>query len=195
MTVTAKRLYMLLLGLIGLALVLLFVSVYSASGLLKNKSKAIADANVAMQVLEQKQLQLTKARADIEKYKSLSEIAKSIVPQDKDQAQTIREIVTIAAANGIKLGSITFPSSNLGDAKVPYSQLKAVKAIPGVYSQDITVQSDTLAPTTFASFMGFLDALEHNRRTALVNGITLQPDAKNPGKLSFMLTISEYVKP
>jgi hypothetical protein len=195
MKLTAKRLYLLLLGSIVLAIALLFVSVYFATGLLKNKSKVIADARVTVQALEQKQLKLAKARTDIEKYQSLSDIARSIVPQDKDQAQAIREIVTIAAANGIKLGSITFPSSSLGDAKVPYSQLKAVKTIPDVYSLDITIQSDTLAPAPFASLLSFLDALGHNRRTALVSGITLQPDAKTPDRLSFIITLSEYVKP
>jgi len=36
------------------------------------------------------------------------------VPQDKNQAEAVREIVNLAAANGVTLASITFPTSSLG---------------------------------------------------------------------------------
>jgi len=195
MTFDARRLYFVLLAVVGVAVLALFGSVYVAGGLLKAKSKDVAKARLDSLVLEQKQVQLNKARADIEKYQALADIAKHIVPQDKDQAQTVREIVSIGAASGIKLGAITFPTSSLGDPKTPHSQLTPVKNIAGVYSLDITVQSDTSSPSSFASFIDFLDRLEHNRRTALVKGISIQPDASNPSRLSFTLTLSEYIKP
>lgn len=195
MKIDAKHLYFVLLGTIGLALVVLLLGAYGANAVLKSKSQAVKTARMESLVLEEKQRQLSKARADINKYKSLAEIAKSIVPQDKDQAQTVREIVSIAAAHGIKLGSVTFPASSLGDVKTPHSQLKAVKNIPGVYTLQITVQSDSNSPASYSNFLSFLDALEHNRRTALVDGISLQPQVNNPSKLIFTLTLNEYIKP
>lgn len=201
---SAKRLYYLLLGGIGLSILALLGSVYVANMLLHNQGKRLSEAKLRGMVLDEKQQQLIKAKADIVKYRPLADTAKHIVPQDKDQAQTIREIVNIASANGIKLGAITFPNSSLGGTSgtantsgrsALLSQLKPVKNIPGVYSLDITIQSDPSSPSQYDRFLSFLDALEHNRRTALVNGISLQPDTSNPGRLSFTLNLSEHIKP
>jgi hypothetical protein len=192
---SAKKTYWLLLGAVGLSLIALIVCVIIASNLLASQSRHLVKARTESMVLEGKQEQLAKAKSDISKYKDLADIAKSIVPQDKDQAQTVREIVNLAAANGVKLGSITFPTSALGDAKVTHSQLTPVQNIPGVYRLEITVQSDSGSPATYTSFINFLDALEHNRRTALVSGITLTPESNDPNKLAFTLIVNEYIKP
>jgi hypothetical protein len=192
---SSKQLYYVLIGGVTLSLAILFGGLYSATALLQKQSKELVAAKTRTVVLDQKQTQLTKAKADIAKYQELGTIAKNIVPQDKDQAQTVREIVTIANNTGIKLGAITFPASTLGGTKGGMSQLQPVKDISGVYSLDITVQSDTAAPVSYTKFISFLDALEHNRRTALVKGVSIQPDAGNASSLSFTLNISEYVKP
>ena len=192
---TAKRLYYLLWGGVALSVVVLFLSVYLASSVLQGKSRDVAKERLKSMVLDEKQQRLTKARADIAKYEDLAAIAKSIVPQDKDQAQTVREIVGIAQANGIKLGTISFPTSSLGDKKTGLSQLTKVKDIPGVYSLEITIQSDSTAPAPYSKFIAFLDGLEHNRRTALVNGISLVPEPGNPNNVSFTLNVSEFIKP
>lgn len=195
MRLTAKRLYIVLVIVMGLTFVLLILGAYMANMILATKAKSVEDARLVVMVLEEKQRQLAKARSDINKHQALADIARHIVPQDKDQAQTVREIVSIAERSGIKLGAITFPTSSLGDKKTQYSQLKPIKNLPGVLSLEITVQSESSSPPTFTGFLKFLDELEHNRRTALVTGISLTPDALNPNKLSFTLTLNEYIKP
>jgi hypothetical protein len=197
---TPRKLYYLLWGSLGFAIVALVACTYLANMLLQQQSKKLVDTKTQGAVLDQTQQQLSKARADIVKYKPLADLSKNIVPQDKDQAQTVREIVALADANGVKLGTITFPSSTLGGkgtsaSKSGLSQLKPVKNISGVYSLDITVQSDAASPAPYNKFLSFLDALEHNRRTALVSGVSIQPDNTNPANLSFTLNLSEYVKP
>lgn len=200
---TSKRLYYILLSTVGLLVVGLLGGAYGANTILQQQSQAVVDARSKSAALDEQQLQLTKAKASIEKYKEVSTIAKSVVPTDKDQAQTVREIVKIAEANGIKLATITFPSSTLGGtpgaaaagAAADLSQLKAAKGISGVYTLQITVQSDSKAAPTYQQFTTFLSSLERNRRTALVSAIALQPDAKNPDRVSFTLTIDEYIKP
>lgn len=201
---TSKRLYYILLSTVGLLAIGLVGGAYGANTVLQQQSKAVVDARSKSAALDEQQLQLTKAKASIEKYKDVSTIAKSIVPTDKDQAQTVREIVKIAEANGIKLATITFPSSTLGGtpgaaaaagAAADLSQLKAAKGISGVYTLQITVQSDAKAAPTYQQFTTFLSSLERNRRTALVSAIALQPDTKNPDRVSFTLTIDEYIKP
>ncbi len=195
----AKKLYYMLLTVIGLGVIVLLVATLGANKILQKSAKSLLDAKTNTAVLDEKQQQVVKQRTDINKYKGLAEIAKNIVPQDKDQAQTVREIVKIADANGIKLGNITFPSSTLGAAGKPtnaaLSQLIPVKGMAGLYSLEIVVQSDTTRPVPYAQFLAFLDGLEHNRRTALVNGLSLQPDTRDPGKLTFTLNVSEYIKP
>jgi len=196
MWLNAKHLYFMLSGVIVIAVLALGACVYLATGFLKEKSKDVRDARLLTMVLERRQSGLRKAKNDIEKYKHLAEIAKSIVPQDKDQAQTVREISNLAAANNVKLGSISFPSSSLGAAKsTSDAQLKSVKSIPGTFVLNITVRSDSKTPAAYTNFLSFLKALEQNRRTALVTGISLTPDQKTPSKIQFSLTIDEYIKP
>jgi hypothetical protein len=191
----ARRLSVVLRLTVVLALGLFLLSAYMATKVLQTKATGVREAKLQSRVLEENQRQLGQARADIQKYQALGAIAKSIVPQDKDQARTVREIVQLAGQYGIKLGAINFPASSLGDKKSAQSQLQAAKGLSGVYILEITVQSDTNSPAPFDSFLSFLRALEHNRRTALVNGIIIQPDVANPNLTSFTLTISEYIKP
>jgi len=207
----SKILYFILVGLTSLLIVGLVGGAYGANYLLEGQSKKLQDAKLESLTLTEKQKQLIKAKEDIEKYQPLANIAKSVVPQDKSQAQTVREIVNIAAANGIQIASITFPSSTLGGSNVPtksgkpsassgskntgLSQLTPVKDIGGVYTLPITIQSDTDIPVSYFQFLRFLDALEHNRRTALVSSITLQPDDTVPNGISFTLIVDEYIKP
>jgi len=146
----------------------------------------------------------------------LNKIAEAVVPQDKNQAEAVREIVNIAAANGVTLASVTFPASTLGDlpsagvsasssqaagptptnnSKDKLSQLTAVKNIPGVYQLPITIKGDANNPVRYDRFISFLGDLEHNRRTAQVESITLSPDTNDSNLITFELTLSEYIKP
>jgi hypothetical protein len=182
--------------------VALLAGAFVANSLLSKESKKLVSQRLQISTLDAQASALTKAKQDVNNYSELSNIAKSIVPQDKDQAQTVREIVNIAARNGIKLGSITFPTSTLGEKATPgigssltHSQLAPVVGINGVFSLQIVVQSDPNSPILFSKLLGFLDALEHNRRTALVSDISLTPDDSNNSKLTFNLTLDEYIKP
>lgn len=192
---TSKRLYLILLALVGLLVIGLFGGAYGASKLLASQSAKLVDNRLQTKVLDEEQNQLSQAKQDIRKYQELATVAKSVVPQDKDQAQTVREIVKIAQANSVALSSIAFPTSTLGAAKGTLSQLTPVKSISGVYNLQLTVQSDSNKPVAYSNFIGFLAALEHNRRTALVNSITIQPNIQNRNNLSFTLILDEYIKP
>jgi hypothetical protein len=198
MGLNAKRLYRTLIGLVVLSLLLIAGGVYAAGKVLQQKSGEVYDAKLKSLTLEKQQTDLRKARADIERYKDLAEIAKNIVPRDKDQARTVREISKLAEANNIKLGALTFPSSSLGQPNAAGgqdSQLEPVSDIPGTFILEVTVRSDSGTPVAYDDFINFLQALEQNRRTALVTGITITPDTNNPNNLQFTLTLDEYLKP
>ena len=176
---------------------------YMTVGMLKQRSEKLVALKLQLQVLDNQQQSLAKAKKDVQKYTSLEAEAKAIVPQDKDQAETVREIVNIADNSSIKLTSITFPSSVLGQAgatnstsqKALHSQLTPAKGLSGIYQLPISISQDASSPVSYSHFISFLQQIEQNRRTAQVTSISLLPNADNPGLLSFSLTINEYIKP
>jgi cell division protein FtsL len=210
----SKRLHLVLLAIIVLLLVGLVGSAYGINSLLAKKADRLTAQKAKSEALSQEQLALVKAKKDIAKYSELEKITRTVVPEDKNQAEAVREIVNIAANNNVNLASITFPASTLGGGTTGVSgttlptpaapgagsskglsQLQPVKNIPGVYQLVIIVTSDTNRPVSYANFVQFLSDLEHNRRTAQVSSITLQPDITNRNNLTFNLTLTEYIKP
>ena len=188
---------------------------------LQRQSAKLTDFKLQAEVLQREQVGLTKAKKDIETYSPLEMIAKTVVPQDKDQAKAVREIIKIAADAGIKPTTINFPASTLGglsssnstagavpntngvngpagaaaDTKKSLSQLVPVKGIDGVYDLKITIQLDTVSAVPYAKFIDFLGRLEQNRRTAQVTSILLQPSSTDHNMVSFSLIVDEFIKP
>lgn len=219
---TSKRLHLVLLIALGLLLIGLVGGVYGTNKLLGGQADKLLGLKAKDQALSQEQLTLNQAKKDIKTYEGLNKIAQAVVPQDKNQAEAVQEIVNIAAENGVALSSINFPASSLGllpngtnstsgssgtasgTAATPaagansransLSQLTPVKNIPGVYELPITISN---APNfvQYDKFISFLSDLEHNRRTAQVQSITIQPNVQNRNQLTFNLTLSEYIKP
>jgi hypothetical protein len=213
----AKRTHFLLIGLFVVLVGGLVGGAYEVNGFLGTRATKLADLKLQEQQLESQQTGLKKAKQDVTTYGALSNITKQIVPQDKDQAQTVREIVNIAASAGVHITTIAFPQSTLGTApaakpgaapvsgaatpsaaissKSALSQLVAVPNIPGVYLLQITVSNDPDTEVTYPQLYNFLSGLENNRRTALVSDIVINPDAANRNLLEFTLTLNEYIKP
>jgi hypothetical protein len=197
----SKKLHTLLTGVLALLSVGLLVSVYSANTILSGKSEELVDLKATKLAKEQQETQLAKAKKDIQTYSELNEIAKSVVPQDKDQAETVKEIGDIAIRSGIpRLSSIAFPPSTLGGTKqikTPQglTQVTPIKGMAGVYKLQITITQSNTEPVSYNSFITFLSKLERNRRTAQVSSINVQPDAARPDMVSFTLVIDEFIKP
>jgi len=221
MSITSKHIYRGLLGLIVLLLIALPLGAYKADGLLASRSQLNLKAK--SEALDQEQASFEIAQSNIKRYANLEKIAQAIVPQDKSQAEAVREIVNIASQNGIVIASISFPPSTLGGAsgssssstspstsqsappasspavntnssQNKLSQLTAVSGTPGVYQLPITVTSDPKNPILYSQLISFLNDLEHNRRTAQVNSISINP--VGDGKyLTFVIILNEYIKP
>lgn len=218
---STKKIFYLMIGLVALIALLVAGSVVGANAFLNGQKDKLVKAKVENRVVEKQQQYLIKAKEDLETYDELNETAKAIVPQDKDQAKTIREITSIAKKSGIQLDSITFPVSSLGGApaappssgssttgdssdgsapsaggtQAPSSgltQVTPVEGISGVYSLEIIVTSQS--PVPYYQLLDFLERLESNRRTAHVQKIVLSP-TESGDALSFILTLNAYVKP
>lgn len=172
-----------------------------ADKILSAKSAELSKLKAESQVTETLQETLKQNKEDIENYTELNEIAKAIVPQDKNQAQAVSEIVKIANESGIgTLTSISFPASTLGGTgraatQSSLTQLTPVKGIGGVYILPITITLDATRSVPYSQFIAFLQRLENNRRTSQVSEISIQPDSRNPNRVSFTLTVNEYIKP
>ena len=69
--------------------------------MLEKKSHELVELKVDFHTLSKQQEQLVQARKDVESYSDLEKDARSVVPQDKDQARTVREIVKIAEKNDL----------------------------------------------------------------------------------------------
>ena len=196
----SKKLYF---GLVALLVLLgfgIFVAVNESSSMLENKSKALVALKSSAQATNDQKTQLTENKKDIAAYADLNTIAKSVVPQDKDQAEAVREIVALAGQSGIpQLSSIAFPPSTLGGTSVKVggglTQVTAVKGIAGVYDLQITITQTNSDAVPYGSFIGFLTKLEQNRRTAQVSSINVQPDQTDPTLVAFTLIIDEFIKP
>ena len=188
--------YVLMTMVILLALGVFGVGV-AANAVLVAKSSELSKSKAESEVVSSLQSELTRSKSELTRYNDLNIIAKSIVPQDKDQTQTVREIVKIAQDNGIsRLSSVTFPTSTLGTSvkgNAP-TQVQPVAGMAGVYVLPITVSVNQDNAVTYDQLIAFLAGLEHNRRTAQVTSLTLQPSDKS-SNIAFTLTINEYIKP
>jgi hypothetical protein len=210
----SKRMHYLLIALVVVMVGALFGGTYLVNSVLTKQANDLTALKAKSAALSEEQISLTQAKKDLAKYSDLHKIAQAVVPADKNQAETAREIVNIANANGISLASINFPASTLGTSasgaattttpspssaanskSTKFSQLTPVKNIPGVYTLVITVNGDPNDPVPYSQFVNFLSDLEHNRHTAQVSSITLQPDKDNHNLLSFSLNLNEYIKP
>lgn len=208
----SKRMYFVLLGLVGLFLVGLVGGTLGVNKLLQAKSKELVNLKLQSQVVASQQISLVNAKKQVAKYAPLEQIAKTVVPQDKDQAEAVLEITKLAKESGIsQLTSVTFPQSTLGgpagttqtttpapaanSSKNALTQLTPVKGISGVYQLQITIQQSSDNAIGYNQFITFLSKLEQNRRTAQVSSITLLPDSKNPSLVAFTLVINEFIKP
>ena len=214
---TSKKMFYVLVGGFCVSIGLVIAGIVLGDMYLRKQSAKLVDLKLQNKVIEEQQSSLSQAKKDVEKYAELDKIAKQIIPQDKDQAKATLEILNIAKASGVKLASISYPASTLGQAPAKtqsstddksaasgsapaatspsITQVKPVDGMQNVYQYDITVVSDTDAPVSYGRLINFLQRLEQNRRTAQVTQISIQPDSQNRNALNFTLTLTLYIKP
>lgn len=198
----SKRIYFLMLGIVSLLGVGTIGAVYYGDTVLKQSTQKLVALKLDSRVLDEQQTSLVQANKDVAKYADLEKIAKTVVPQEKDQARVVRQLISDAAESGVGIQNITFPSSTLGQTqsktsttKTSTTQLKTVDGIPGLYLMEITLQSDSAKPVSFQQLTNFLAKLEKNRRTSQVSSITVTPDTKNRKLVTFTIAVNVYVKP
>ncbi len=201
----SKRFFFVMLAAVGLLSLLFVGGAYQAYGMLQKESDELKSLKLDSAVLDEQQVDLDQAKRDIQEFAELEAITKSIIPQDKDQANTIAEIATNAQQAGIRLGAIEFPQSELGQVARgkkstanndnSRTQLLELEDLKGVYVMDINIRNNAEAPVSYNQIIDFLKRLESNRRTAQVVDISIQPDAEVPGGFHFTIKLNTYIRP
>ncbi len=207
-----KRLYITLVVAVGLLLIMCGGGTYLASKLLDKQGDKLIALKLENAVIERQNAGLAQAKHDIAQYEELETITHSVVPQEKDQARTVLELVSVAEDSGITLSAIEFPESQLGEVikkggksssaskqqktvDSTTTQLIEVEGLKGVYSMEIRVTSDQDRPVSYTQLLNYLQRLEKNRRTAQVADISIQPSEENRNLVTFSLTLNTYVRP
>ena len=213
LSLNPKNLNFALIGVMSLLGLISIGAVVLANNVLAQKSQRLTELKLESEVVERQEQDVITAKNNIEKYEELENIAKQIVPQEKNQARTVREIVRFSDKTGITINTITFPTSNLGKkaapsakpaggaeapkvatpAAPPISQVEPVTGLSGVYEMDVVLTSGS--GLTFDSLINFLKSLESNRRTSQVSQMSITPDSQNRNSLSFTINFRVYIKP
>jgi hypothetical protein len=209
-----KKIRRSLIAALALSVVVFIGAIIGGLSVLQSKSQQMVDLKVKSEEADAQLSNLEQTKKDIEKYSYFKDVAKTVIPNDKDQAEAVVEINQIANEAGIAIQSITFPASNLGlktsslssagqDATsaasktTAISQAKPVTGIPGLYSLELIITPDATDPApliTYQKMLDFLDKIENNRHTAQITNITIQPDPQSE-KINFTLTINIFIKP
>jgi len=213
-----------LLLIAGIALLVVIFLATTAVGLsiLKSKSNSMVELKVKSQTADLQLSNLEKAKKQVQKYAYFKDVAKTVIPSDKNQAEDIVEINRVANEAGISIQSITFPTSTLGlttsttsatttdatsssSSKTAISQAKPVTGIPGLYSLELTItpESASSAPAskqlTYAKMLDFLNRIENNRHTAQITEVDITPAGTGNSVLgsgfTFVLKLNIFIKP
>ena len=170
---------------------------YFANSLLQKRSSNVVSLKLQSAEVEAQLSAYQQAKKDVEKYSYLEEIINSALPQDKDQARTVREIFALAKQSGITIKSIQFPSSTLGGVTV--TQAKIVEGLKGVYSIETVVTPYADGEqyiVKYSQLIDFLSKIESNRRAMQVASIQLNPlGQSSTDSISFTLTLNIFIKP
>jgi Tfp pilus assembly protein PilO len=214
----SKNLRLILLGSLVLSVILFVAVAVLGTSILSSESKKMVDLKVKNQTAQAQLDNLEQAKKQVEKYSFFKQVAATVIPNDKNQAEDIVEINKMANQAGLNISSINFPPSTLGggvsvapqdatstsSTTKAISQAKTVAGIPGLYSLQLDLQpeSDVNTPPskqiTYAKMIDFLDRIENNRHTAQISKIEIQPSgaaaSSNKG-FSFTLSINVFIKP
>jgi hypothetical protein len=194
-----RRFRLIMLGILGLCIISFLLIFFAGLSLLKTKSQEMVDLKLKNKTADAQLTNLAISKKDIEKYSYFKDIARTVIPNDKNQAQAVLDIFQLAQESGISIQSITFPTSNLGlraptssaapaagadatsaAASKAISQATPVTGIPGLYAVQLIISpasGPNVPPAqqvTYAKMLGFLSRIENNRRTAPIAQVNIQ---------------------
>lgn len=222
MKLNSKTFFFVMVAVFTLSIVGGGAMLYFSNTILQKRSSNVVDLKLQSAEVEAQATAYQAAKKDVEKYAYLTEIINSALPQDKDQARSVREIFVLAQQVGITIKSVQFPASSLGAITAPpvvpatgaatesptvpvvappptITQAKPVKGLLGVYSLQAVVTpfaDDKNYKVSYAQLISFLQKIESNRRAIQVANLELNPLGQSASDtISFTLTLNIFIKP
>ena len=214
MKFSARQLRFLLLGLLAASTVVFIAIAVLGLKALSQKSTRLVELKLESRTLDAQLTSLAAAKKQVENYSYFNDVAKTVIPLDKDQAKAIFVISKFAKQSGFKVGGITFPTSNLGrgsggasttnSSTEALSQAKPVEGIKGLYSLQVTVTPDISSQvpadqvSTYPKLIDFLERIERERRTAQIAEVSIQQRSEEnlPAEaINFTLIINVFMRP
>lgn len=215
---TAKKFFFIMLTVFMLSIGGGVTMLYLANKALKNRSADVVNLKLENATLEAQLAAYQTAKKDVEKYAYLNQILTSALPQDKDQARTVREIFALAQQSGITIKSVQFTNSTLGTktgssttpassgasstpstATTTVTQAKPVSGLKGVYGVETTIipySDGKVYKVSYAQLIDFLQRIESNRRAMQVSSLQLTPLGQTESdSISFTLVLNIFIKP
>ncbi|MEX2014437.1 MAG: hypothetical protein WD885_00690 [Candidatus Saccharimonadales bacterium] len=188
---SAKRVFYGLVIVIFVLCILIVGAAVLGNTVFKNQVEKLSELKARSQVLEQQSISLIKAKQDVENYSELNDITKQIVPQDKDQARTVREIIKIAQESNVRLSGISFQPSSLGDSRAAASAASGEAAGSSTSSSSPEEAANSPAATN--------KALTQVQPVSGIPGvfslgITLETDENDPVSYEQFLTFLEKLE-
>jgi hypothetical protein len=188
---------------------------------LSKKADGLVTLKLETVGLEEKQLVNQKAANYLKENEATRDLLEKIVPKSKDQAKTIAELLKISEEIGVTINTITFPASELGSSSAgktvvgttpvaaatnatAITQAKPVANIPGLLGIEVSLSqidrrgSASGSGVTYKQLLGFLEAVEKNRRTMQIKTLQISPLKSATGSISgyaLTLTMNIFVKP
>lgn len=220
----SKKLRLVLIAALALSVVVFIAILVMGLSALGTKSSQMVDLKVQSQTADAQLTNLEQAKKQVAKYSYFKEVAKTVIPSDKDQAAAVVEISRMADASGLGIQSITFPASTLGlttsttstssttqdatsatSSTKAISQAKPVSGIAGLYSLELTITplAGNNAPPdkqiTYAKMLDFLSRIENNRHTAQISDLLITPSGSGNTVLGagfgFVVSVNIFLKP
>ena len=177
---------------LAVAVFVFFAVDYIGLSQLSAKSQQLVDLKLQNNTANDQLSSLAAAKKQILKYSYFNDVVKTVLPNDKDQAQAVLDISQMAKDSGIALQNIQFPTSNLGGASpaapasgsssssnttapstpatgtaganTALTQAKKVTGIPGLYSLQLTITPQTGATVPAAQVSTYPKLLDFLNR-------------------------------
>jgi hypothetical protein len=217
MSMDSKKLRLMLIAGMFLAVVSFLAITFYGLSVLGGKSQSLVGLKAQSQTAYSQLINLVQSKKEVEKYSYFKSVARTVIPEEKNQAKAVLEINQMAKASGISIQSITFPASTLGgvdgisttapkttagasSSGKAITQAKPVPGIAGLYSLELTITPasgkvvNAGKIVTYAKMLNFLKRIENNRHTAQITQVGIQP-ASDSQELSFTLVVNTFIKP
>ena len=182
----AKQLYIVLIGLLSLAVVGGLTAFWLSHRVLGTRIAKLQRLTGDI-LLENDQInRLKKLEADYKRIEPLAVRVNSILPAQKAQADVVAQIATIVRNNGLALGGLTFDTTKgLPDER---SQTLAGQQ-PGILIMPVRFQTTS----SYGQLISVLNNFERQQRYMRVS--TLEISRNETGQLGANITLEVFLKP